>query len=227
VSAPDVVDQHVAELARALHGPARTRRSMLREVRDGLHDAAAAHRCCGLDPQQAAVRAVRDFGSVPEVAQAFQSELVARQGRWAALLLLVAFPGMTLGWDLLWQSGSVTWHSQPAQPVSDVVVALARAQDTASLLVSVMAVILLAATFRPAVSARRVAVLVGHTGAVGALFCASIGVVMNVAVGPGAGDLIATNPFALPAYGVSALVCALVVRSAVRTLRVACARVVG
>jgi hypothetical protein len=50
---------------------------------------------------------------------------------------------------------------------------------------------------------------------------------MNVAVGPGAGELIATNPFALPAYGVSALVCALVVGSAVRTLRVACARAVS
>ncbi|HEY4417930.1 MAG TPA: hypothetical protein VGN22_00325 [Pseudonocardia sp.] len=62
MSTPDVVDQHVAELARALRGPGRTRRSILREVRDGLHDAAAAHRCCGLDPQQAAVRAVHDFG---------------------------------------------------------------------------------------------------------------------------------------------------------------------
>jgi hypothetical protein len=225
VSTPDVVDQHVADLARALRGPARTRRSMLREVRDGLRDAAAAHRRCGLDPQQAAVRAVHDFGPVPVVAQAFQTELVARQGRWTALLLLVAFPGMTLGWDLLWRSGGVAWHASPAQPVSDVVVGLARVQDTAAVLVSMMAVVLLAATFHRAVSARRIAVLVGHTGAVGALLCAGIGVVMNVAVGPGAGDLIATNPFALPAYGVSALVCGLVVRSAVRTLRVACAPV--
>jgi hypothetical protein len=211
VSAPDVVDQHVAELARALRGPARTRRSMLREVRDGLHDAAAAHRCCGLDPQQAALRAVRDFGPVPEVAQAFQSELVARQGRWAALLLLVAFPGLTLGWDLLWRNG-VAWHSSPAQPVSEVFVELARVQDTASLLVSAMAVVLLAATFHRAVPARRVALLVGHTGAVGAVFCAGTSVVMNVAGGAGTAQLIATNPFALPAYGVSALVCAPVVR---------------
>jgi hypothetical protein len=226
VSAPDAVDLHVAELARALRGPARTRLSMLREVRDGLHDAADAHRCCGLDPQQAAVRAVHDFGPVPEVAQAFQSELVARQGRWAALLLLVAFPGMTLGWDVLWRSG-VAWHSRPAQPASEMVVALARVQDSASVIVSAIAVVLLAATFHRAVSARRVAMLVGHTGAVGAIFCAGTGVVMNVAVGPGAGELIATNPFALPAYGVSALVCALVVRSAVRTLRVACTRVVS
>ena len=226
MSAPDVVDQHVAELARALRGPARARRSMLREVRDGLHDAAAAHRCWGLDPQQAAMRAVHDFGPVPEVAQAFQSELVARQGRWAALLLLVAFPGLTLGWDVLWRNG-VAWHSSPAQPVSEVVVGLARVQDTASLLVSAMAVVLLAATFHRAVPARRVALLVGHTGAVGALFCAGTSVVMNVAGGAGTARLIATNPFALPAYGVSALVCALVVRSAVRTLRVACARVVS
>jgi hypothetical protein len=134
---------------------------------------------------------------------------------------------MTLGWDLLWRTGGVAWHSSPAQPISDVVVALARTQDTASLLVSAMAVVLLAATFHRAVSARRVALLVGHTGVAGALFCAGVGVVMNVAVGPGAGDLIATNPFALPAFGVSAPVCALVVRSAVRTLRVACAPVVS
>lgn len=93
----DPVDRHLAELERTLRGPARVRRSMLREARDGLHDAVAAHRTDGLAPQEAAVRAVREFGSVREIAPLYQHELVARQSRWAALLLLVAFPGMTFG----------------------------------------------------------------------------------------------------------------------------------
>lgn len=42
--AVDPVARHVAELKRVLRGPARARRSMVREVRDGLHDAVDAYR---------------------------------------------------------------------------------------------------------------------------------------------------------------------------------------
>jgi hypothetical protein len=222
VTIQDPVDRHLAELERTLRGPARVRRSMLREARDGLHDAVAAHRTDGLAPQEAAVRAVREFGSVREIAPLYQHELVARQSRWAALLLLVAFPGMTFGWDLLWRNG-VAWDTRPP---STLVVALARLQDTASLLVAAVAVVLLAVTFHRAAPTRQVAVLAGLTGVAGAVVCAGTGVLMNLVNGPATVAMLVTKPFALPAFTVSALVCALVVRSAVRTLRVATARAV-
>jgi hypothetical protein len=221
VTVQDPVDQHLAELARALHGPARVRRSMLREARDGLHDAVAAHRTYGLAPREAAVRAVRDFGAVREIAPLYQHELVARQSRWAALLLLVAFPGMTFGWDLLWRNG-VGWDTSPPPTL---VVALARLQDTASFLVAAVAVVLLAVTFLRAAPTRQVAVLAGLTGVTGAVVCGGTGVLMNLVNGPATAAMLVTKPFALPAFMVSALVCALVVRSAVRTLRVAATRV--
>jgi hypothetical protein len=190
---------------------------MLREARDGLVDAVAAHRRCGLDAHEAAAKAVRDFGSVREIAPLYQDELVARQGRWAALLLLVVFPGLTLGWGMLWRLG-VSWDSEPA---SDLVVALARLQDTASAVVAVVALVLLAVTFRRAAPARQVAVLVSLTGVVGAVVCGGTGLVMNLANGSAGRELVEANPYALPAFGCSALLCALVLRSAVRTLLVA------
>ena len=49
---------------------------------------------------------------------------------------------------------------------------------------------------------------------------------MNLVNGPATVAMLVTKPFALPAFTVSALVCALVVRSAVRTLRVATVRAV-
>lgn len=213
----DPVDRHLAELERRLSGPSRTRRSMLREARDGLVDAVAAHRRCGLDAHEAAAKAVRDFGSVREIAPLYQDELVARQGRWAALLLLVVFPGLTLGWGMLWRLG-VRWESEPA---SNLVVALARLQDTASAVVAVVALVLLAVTFRRAAPARQVAVLVSLTGVVGAVVCGGTGLVMNLANGSAGRELVEANPYAVPAFGCSALLCALVLRSAVRTLLVA------
>jgi hypothetical protein len=218
VTVTDPVGRHLAELERRLSGPSRTRQSMLREARDGLLDAVAAHRRCGLDAHEAAAKAVRDFGSVREIAPLYQDELVARQGRWTALLLLVVFPGQTLGWDVLWRLRVVAWGSKPA---SDLVVALAGLQDTASALVAGVAVVLLAVTFRRAAPARQLAVLVSLTGVVGAVVCGGTGLLMNLANGPAAREMIETNPYAVPAFGCSALLCALVLRSAVRTLLVA------
>jgi hypothetical protein len=190
---------------------------MLREAHDGLLDAVAAHRSCGLDGHEAAARAVRDFGSVREIAPLYQDELVARQGRWTALLLLVVFPGMTFAWDVLWRLSM----SRSSKPASDFVVALAGLQDTASALVAGVAVVLLAVTFRRASPARQVAVLVSVTGVAGAVVCGGTGLLMNLVNGSVGRELIETNPYALPAFGCSALMCALVLRSAVRTLLVA------
>lgn len=164
---------------------------------------------------------MRDFGAIREIAPQLQDELTARQGRWAALLVAVVFPGMTLGWDLLWRTGGVTWEPGPPPPLT---VALARVQDSASLLLAVAAVVLLAASFLRTVPPRRITVLAGVTAAAGGVLCGGTGVLMNLSNGAAAADLLRTNSYALPAFGVSALICGFVIHTAVRTLRVARAR---
>lgn len=214
----DPITTHVAALEHTLRGPQRTRRCMIAEAHAGLLDAAEAYRGGGLPPEQAAARAVRDFGTVGEVAPSFQDELTARQGRVAALLFAIVFPAMLLGWDLLWSSGLVRWRSVAA---TDLVVTLARLQDGVTLLVTITAIALLAVTFRRTVSPQRVTRAVGVTGTAGALTCGGISVVMNVASGRSAVVMLSTNPAAVVAFAGSGVVLVLLVWQAVRTLRVA------
>jgi hypothetical protein len=216
--AADPISRYVAVLERTLRGPRRARWSMIAEARAGLHDAAAAYRAGGLAPDQAAERAVRDFGPVSEIAPLFQDELVAARGRWSAALLAVAFPGMLLGWDLLWSSGAVTREPAPAQAL---VVSLAALQDALTIVVGLAALTLLAVTFRRTVPPRLLAGAVGVTGTVGALLCGGIAVAMNVAGGRSTATLLATNPVAGAAFAGSAAVLVLLVWQSIRTLRVA------
>jgi hypothetical protein len=92
---------YLARLDAALVGPGRTRRSLVREAADHLDDATDALVRAGHDEEAAALRAVEDFGTVPEVAASFQTTLaVAASRRTAWLLLLV------LGYQpFLWDSG--------------------------------------------------------------------------------------------------------------------------
>src|SRR5262245_66375346 len=116
----DLIAAHISALEVVLHGPRRTRRGMLSEAREGLRDAEAAYREGGYPAEQAAAWAVRDFGTVGEVAPEFQDELTARQGRWSALLYAVVFPGMMLAWDAFWSFG---WTRGSAGPASQAVIA--------------------------------------------------------------------------------------------------------
>lgn len=212
------IDNHVTALARVLRGPRRTRRSMLDEIRSGLLDAAEAHRDAGLTPEQAATRAVRDFGAVREVAPLFQDELTARQGRLAALLFALVFPSMLLSWDLLWSTGLV--RRDPAA-TSELVRVLASVQDMATVAVGVAAVALLVVTFLRSVPPRLVTRAVGLTGTAGALLCGGISVAMALAGGHSTATLLATNAAAVTAYTASGVVLATIVWHSVRTLRVA------
>jgi hypothetical protein len=219
VRAADPVAVHVAELDRLLRGPGAVKRSMIAEVRNGLHDAAEAYREGGLDPQQAADSAVQDFGPAREVAPLMQEELTARQGRRTALLVAVVFPVMLLGWDLLWQTG----HGWTA-PVPDATRVLSRVLDIGTVVIAAAALVLLLATFRRAVS-RRLTVLAGLVAAGGVLWCNGIAVVMNLINPQQAGAMLTTEPAVTAVALASTAVSALVVRSGIRALRVA--RAVG
>lgn len=214
----DLIATHVAALDKVLRGPRRTRRCMVAEARAGLHDAAEAYRAKGVAPERAAALAVREFGTVREVAPSYQSELVARQGRWAALLFVLVFPGMLIGWDLLWSSGVVR---RERSQVSDLVLMLAKLQDMTTILVGIVALALLAVTFHRAVSPRGLTIVIGVIGMVGALSCGGISVAMNIAGGRSTVAMVATNPATIPAFAGSGLVMLLIIWQAVRTLQVA------
>lgn len=90
---------YLSLLDAALVGPRRARRSLLREAADHLEDATDALVEAGLEPDDAARRAVRDFGDVDEVAPAFQETLAVASSRRTAALLLVALGCQPFLWD--------------------------------------------------------------------------------------------------------------------------------
>jgi hypothetical protein len=96
------IDGYLRALDRRLAGPARLKADLLTEARDGLVDAAAAYQENGLAPAEAAGRAVREFGRLPEVAPAYQAELVAvaaqRLALWVGLVPLLLGSGSELMW---------------------------------------------------------------------------------------------------------------------------------
>ena len=133
-------------------------------------------------------------------------------------LIMVAFPGMVLGWDLLWR-GSAGAHLEPS-PLLTVV--LARVQDVAGMLVGAAAVVLLAASFHRTAPPRLVTSLVGVIACVGAVVCGSTVVVMNFSDAPSAAEMAAANPYIVAGVPRERSWCSRsVMWSAVRTLRVA------
>ena len=214
----DPITAHISALELVLRGPRRTLRGMIAEARAGLRDAEAAYRDGGYPAEQAAMRAVRDFGTVGEIAPEFQDELTARQGRWSALLYAVVFPGMMLAWDAFW---SVGWTHEAAGPANQAVRVLSRIEDVTTVVVAVAALALLAASFRRSVPAHRLTRTIGITGAVGSGVCGGLAVAMNVTGNHKATVYILTHPASVVPYVVSALIMVLIVWQSHRTLQVA------
>jgi hypothetical protein len=218
VATHDPIAAHVAALDSALRGPRRTRRSMVAEVRAGLHDAAAGYEDSGYHPGQARALAVRDFGTVDELAPEFQYELTARQGRRSALLFALVFPGMMLAWDLFWSFGATR---NAAGPANRAVSVLSVVEDATTLVIGAIALALLVHTFVRSAPAHRITRAIGVTGVVGALLCGGIALLMNVAGSRTAAHYVVTDPAAIGAYAGSAAVMVLLIWQSLRTLRVA------
>ncbi|MFF3645877.1 permease prefix domain 1-containing protein [Streptomyces sp. NPDC002564] len=94
------VEAHVAELTAALHGPARAKSRLVEELHDGLLDTAAAHAGTGLPGEEAARRAVREFGTVDELVPACQRELTIAQARHTARTVVLTAPFLVACWYL-------------------------------------------------------------------------------------------------------------------------------
>ncbi|WP_409236699.1 permease prefix domain 1-containing protein [Streptomyces sp. PA5.6] len=102
------IDDHVAALTAALRGPERAKSRLIEEMHDGLMDTAAAYADAGADETEAARLAVREFGTVADLAPACQHELTIAQARHTARTITLTAPFLLACWylargDLLWQ----------------------------------------------------------------------------------------------------------------------------
>ena len=100
---PALVDRHIPRLDRALSGPAGLKRRMLAEARDGLDDAVRDLSEAGEPAAEARARRSREFGTVDEVAPAFQTELAASAARVFGLRVIAVFAVSAVCGDLMWQ----------------------------------------------------------------------------------------------------------------------------
>ncbi|NUW34058.1 hypothetical protein HTZ77_21855 [Nonomuraea sp. SMC257] len=111
-----LIDDYVADLSRALAGPARPKRDLVVEARDSLADAADALEADGLDRAEAERLAVAEFGEVTEIAPGFQDELTAAAGRRLAALLFLSLPVSVLIWSAVWRlypTAGTPWEDRP------------------------------------------------------------------------------------------------------------------
>ncbi|WP_190819450.1 permease prefix domain 1-containing protein [Saccharopolyspora pogona] len=124
----DLIDDYVAELTAALHGPARAKSRLVEEIRDGLAEAVAAHTGEDLPYQHAFQAAVREFGTPAELAPGCQQELTIAQTRHTARALIVTVGFLVTCWYLTWTAG----HSQGWQlpPVVEILAAIATTAGT-------------------------------------------------------------------------------------------------
>ena len=93
------VDVYLADLRAAIPGPSWTRRDLLREAGDHLEDATDAYAAAGYTATEAEALALRDFGSVDDIAPGFRDTVaIGAARRTAVLLILVMLPQAVL-WD--------------------------------------------------------------------------------------------------------------------------------
>lgn len=115
----NAISAYVRQVEKGVPGPRGTRRELLRELADGLRDAAGAYQAAGLPVRDAERRAVADAGPASDVAAAYRLELTAAQGGRTAALFALSMPAMTLAWTLLWRLWpSATALATPAEPSS-------------------------------------------------------------------------------------------------------------
>ncbi|MGA4849410.1 permease prefix domain 1-containing protein [Streptomyces sp. G5(2025)] len=109
-----LVQEYAAGLTAALHGPAKAKSRLVEEVRDGLADTAAAYADAGLTEEDAARQAVREFGTVEELAPSCQRELTVAQARHTARAVTLTAPFLLACWYLARTAGHAPAWQLPA-----------------------------------------------------------------------------------------------------------------
>ncbi|GAA2617602.1 permease prefix domain 1-containing protein [Streptomyces tubercidicus] len=105
----DPIEDYLAALTAALHGPARIKARMIEELGGGLADTVAAYTGEGMAYQHAAHRAVAEFGTLDELVPSCQRELTIAQARHTARAVALTAPFLAACWYLAWS----TDHDQP------------------------------------------------------------------------------------------------------------------
>ena len=122
--AEPAIEAYLDAVAQRLVGPRAPRRAILDELRDGLYEAAAAHRHRGVPAAQAVSVALREFGSPAALAAGFAGELAIVRARRITLTYLATGPLIGLSWLSViaptwwWQRDPVTLlHAIPVLPL--------------------------------------------------------------------------------------------------------------
>ncbi|MEE1790351.1 hypothetical protein PUR28_06110 [Streptomyces sp. BE308] len=175
--ADDPIESYIADLTAVLHGPARIKDRMVDELRDGLLDAAQG---LSAEPgRDAARQAVRQFGTVAELAPGFQHELTIAQARHTARTVMLIVPFPILCWYLVELSARMAGHRLP-DPVRAVVAPL----GGTAVLTALLAAVLLGVTgslARRLPTPRRLPLLVAWTGTAAAVALALSALTLTVA----------------------------------------------
>lgn len=103
-----MIEAYLADLRRELGGPLLLRAGMLREVRDGLNDAAQAYRAAGLSPHEAERAAVDEFGPADLVGGELRAELAASTGRYLGIVTFI-------GGTVLFALAQLSWQGAAAE----------------------------------------------------------------------------------------------------------------
>ncbi|MFC9243823.1 permease prefix domain 1-containing protein [Streptomyces sp. NPDC057136] len=96
----DPIQEHVAALTAALHGPAKAKTRMIEEIHDGLRDTAEALTGEETPHERAAEQAVREFGTLDELVPSCQQELTIAQARHTARAVALTAPFLIACWYL-------------------------------------------------------------------------------------------------------------------------------
>ncbi|MFC8224196.1 permease prefix domain 1-containing protein [Streptomyces sp. NPDC057287] len=131
------VAAYEAALTAALHGPGGAKARMIEELCDGLADTVEAHLAEGMPHEQASRLAVREFGTVEEVAPACQRELAIAQTRHTARAAVLAVPFLVTCWLLARTSGLPDTAGQLPRTAQLLAVNLAGVAILAALLTAV------------------------------------------------------------------------------------------
>lgn len=210
------IDGYVNTLDRALPRGCRGCRTMLIELRDGLHDATAAYVEAGLPADEAERRAVSECGDVREIAEQFRTELAASQGKRAAMLLAVTMLAGIVAWD-------VVWNFAPPGPVGPVVLTMSGVVDWAGLAggsSALVVIALLALGARRGTSVRPLlGGLVVATGLAVAVICGG-SLAMNISEADRSMTVIASSPAVIVVSTLSLISMVAQIWALWRTLRV-------
>lgn len=111
--AENAIEDYLDGVATRLTGPRASRAAILDELRDGLHEAAAAQLRRGTPCDTAVSAALDEFGPAQSTAGAFAGELATAQARRTTIGYLATGPVVGLLWLLMLQP-SIPWRDGPA-----------------------------------------------------------------------------------------------------------------